>query len=684
MKFQVLLLTLALGLTNYLMAQAINEDRFIDWSGSGTTAFNQVNDQSVDINSFKNENNSWNDAYSEAAEALKLRGGGVIYFPKGMYEFNSTLYLSTGIVLRGEGSKNTQIQFDLAGSGNCIQASGGDQKVSYTISEIGNRNENWFTSADASNVSKGDWIRIIQGDSNLIYSSWSKNYIGQISQVTNIIDDKVFINSPLSLKYSKTQGLIFKKLNVVERVGIEDLEIVRNDKSSSQTNNISFTYVVNSWIGGVASKNCNFSHVTLAKSANNLITGCHFKDGFDYGGGGKAYGVAVQFASTQNRITNNVFDHLRHSMLLQACANGNVFGYNYSINPFWTGVFAPKKTAGDIVLHGNYVYSNLFEGNIAQNLVIDDSHGVNGPFNTFFRNRLAYAGIFMNPGQPSDGQNIIANELTHEGKDYYLSVPFNLGMYALAGKDHYELGNIQHGKVIGDDAKNLKPSLYLEVLPEYWGSTSYPAIGQSNFFNIHTIPAEQRLNRRKIKTLRFRIPKEFGEIRLMDTRIIQNPVKGVISIQVFNETTQGILSLERSEDNKTFVPVANTNSDLNAHGISEYVLIDEDPKEGNMFYRIVRQDDYQSMISDTMTVSFGKKNEVITKINGKVLSIDDVNSTDQWDSLTIYGLNGQVIHAQKLNNEREIFIPKLPNSGMVIIELTNENLQQKVIKQLLH
>jgi hypothetical protein len=95
------------------------------------------------------------------------------------------------------------------------------------------------------------------------------------------------------------------------------------------------------------------------------------------GGGGKGYGIMVQNTSGDCLIENNIFRHLRHSMILQAGSNGNVFGYNYSIDPYWTEVSLPSNAAGDIVLHGNYVYANLFEGNLGQQIVIDDSHGIN-------------------------------------------------------------------------------------------------------------------------------------------------------------------------------------------------------------------------------------------------------------------------------------------------------------------
>ena len=37
--------------------------------------------------------------------------------------------------------------------------------------------------------------------------------------------------------------------------------------------------------------------------------------------------------TTGTLAEDNIFDSLRHAMMVQTGANGNVFGYNYSANP---------------------------------------------------------------------------------------------------------------------------------------------------------------------------------------------------------------------------------------------------------------------------------------------------------------------------------------------------------------
>ena len=226
------------------------------------------------------------------------------------------------------------------------------------------------------------------------------------------------------------------------------------------------------------------------------MSGSYFHDAHNYGGGGKGYGVVCQFATGECLIRDNNFNHLRHSMLLQSGANGNVYSYNYSQDPFWTDVALPANSAGDIVLHGNYVYANLFEGNTCQNIVIDDSHGQNWPYNTFFRNRAELYGIFMNTSPATDRQNFIGNEIPNEG--------FLFGLYAFAGTDHFFYGNNHRGEVKPAGTDDLaEPSLYLSVTPFYydiysnWPPIGYPAAintfnneAYANFYSGWTVQCE--------------------------------------------------------------------------------------------------------------------------------------------------------------------------------------------------
>ena len=112
------------------------------------------------------------------------------------------------------------------------------------------------------------------------------------------------------------------------------MKIIREDVSSSQTSNIKFSRAGNCWVSGIESDKCNFAHIDAEYSSNLSISKSYFHDAHSYGSGGKAYGVMLHFTTNECFVEDNIFEHLRHSMILQAGANGNIFAYNYSLDPF--------------------------------------------------------------------------------------------------------------------------------------------------------------------------------------------------------------------------------------------------------------------------------------------------------------------------------------------------------------
>jgi hypothetical protein len=176
-------------------------------------------------------------------------------------------------------------------------------------------------------------------------------------------------------------------------------------------------------------------------------------------------------------------------MILQAGANGNVFAYNHSIDPYWTGSgLFPSDAAGDMVLHGNYPYANLFEQNDGQNMVIDNSHGANGPYNTFFRNRGSLFGLFFSDAT-SPNQNLVGNEITNS------NFPYSSFNYNIQGTGHFIFGNNNKGTILPTGTDNLLDTSYCfqsrpsEIPPSFWSS-----IGIPNALGSGSIPATYNFN----------------------------------------------------------------------------------------------------------------------------------------------------------------------------------------------
>ena len=229
--------------------------------------------------------------------------------------------------------------------------------------------------------------------------------------------------------------------------------------------------------------------------------------------------------------------HLRHSFSFQAGANGNVLSYNYSIDPNRSE--APSNFGADISMHGHYPFSNLFEGNIVQNLQIDQTWGPSGPYNTFFRNRAELYGILMTSGTvQSDSLNFVGNEVTN-------TTPF-FGNYALAGSAHFEFGNNIKGTITPTGTTNLPDSsYYLTGLPAFWSGSLFPSIGLPNTINTGSIPARDRyLSGVNLTVCNEDIINRVAKLTKNNIEIFPNPATNQIRIKGINGSIGSVITLK--------------------------------------------------------------------------------------------------------------------------------------------
>jgi hypothetical protein len=472
----------------YGFSQTIANYRITDWSGAGVKDSIPIYANTLNIMSYGGDSVGAkpNDtAFLNAITALNNKPG-VIYFPAGRYLFHQTMYLHDRVIIKGDGN-NTKLLFDLGGApANAINIIGDATGSLWNIVQTITRNDTVLHADNTTGLNTGDFILLSGNDSNLITSGWAYHTVGQIVQVKNIIGNSIITDAPIRRNYDISFAGKLKKLYPVKGAGLECLYLERVDSTAQQSSNVCFTYAVNSWMIGVESYKTNFAHVEVDYSAHITIRGNYIHYSFGYGGNGQGYGVAMEYTSGDCLVENNIFEHLRHSMLVQAGANGNVFAYNYSKDPYWTEPSLPSNAAGDAVCHGNYPYLNLFEGNILQNIVVDNSHGINGPFNTFFRNRAELYGIVQNTGPATDSMNFVGNEITNTG-------PF-MGNYILAGNGYFNWGNNVKGIITPNGTSTLpERSLYLNTAPEYWiHGLLFPSIGTPGPYDLYGNSAEYR------------------------------------------------------------------------------------------------------------------------------------------------------------------------------------------------
>lgn len=469
-------------------AQTLPQSRTVDWTLAGLRADTLTGLPVFDLQSLGaiGDGLTPNDAVIPNFIASYFGVGAILEFPSGEFLFNNTITLPDNFIIRGQGADSTILKMDLGGSGHGIDINGTSSNADTSRLLLPSaKDARQIIVWDASTVSAGDWLQLKQYDTDWVTSTWAEEETGQIVQVDTLAGDTIWLKSPLRMDYDTARTAYYQKISPRKNVGIECLKIQRiDDTAPQQSCNILFRYAVNCWVKGIESENCTFSHIRAERSSNLYVAQSYFHHGFDYGGGGRAYGVVFQFATGECLAENNIFEHLRHSMLVQAGANGNVFAYNYSFDPFWSS--PPNNSAGDMVLHGNYVYANLFEQNICQNIVIDDSHGPNGPHNTFFRNRGESFGIFFSASN-SPNQNFLGNEITNT------SFPYSFVNYTIQGSGHFLHGNNDKGTIKPTGTTVLPEISYAYTSrPDFVPVNQWGAMGTPNSVNANAIPAFNR------------------------------------------------------------------------------------------------------------------------------------------------------------------------------------------------
>lgn len=504
-KLYILLVGLSLTLFSY--SQQINAtfgagSVKLDWQRAGfpgdtVPSYPNV----VDITAFGANNTgatSTNAAFTAAVNSLS-GAPGVIYFPAGNYLFTATLFLRSNLILRGAGSGNTTLTFNHASEGDLIRVvgtAGSSTPITAAVLQYGNQ----VTVTDPNIASMGGFVKIYQNnESSLITSSWADNTVGQISLLKSKNGNTFTFYNRHRRAIPLAGAPIAQALNMIKGVGIECLKIKRMDVDlvANQTSNIFFNYAAFCWVKGIESDSTNFAHVSIMNSTNIEVTGSYFHGSFAYGGGGSAYGVVCHMTTGDCLIENNIFKHLRHAMLLQAGANGNVYAYNFSLQPRRTEV--PSDYGGDIALHGNYAYANLFEGNIVQNPGADASHGKNGPMNVFIRNRAQHYGLMFTSGS-GDSSVVIYNEVTATGNSSVFP-SLALGNLSPTGTNTIASRNYRAaaGGLVGNLETRFSPNNvvtythFLEPVRPYFYSNDLVPMGYPNTYNPATsIPARDR------------------------------------------------------------------------------------------------------------------------------------------------------------------------------------------------
>ncbi|NOZ71871.1 MAG: hypothetical protein GXP38_08150 [Chloroflexi bacterium] len=475
----------------------IPPDRRVNWNPGVTGGIpnraivNSVTDFGAVANNASKDNRV---AFQSAIDAAAAAGGGTVFVPAGTYyikspnQYYSGIELRSGVTLRGASPYTTHIVFDFSGvskevnavkilgwqTGSFVSVTGGYTKGSRTL-----------TLANASSFKAGNFAELQQkNDSRISNESWALNAVGEIVKVVAVSGNRITLAEPLHYTYQASLQPVIRTVNMIHDAGIEKLHLRRADRGPGQM--ILLYNAANVWVREIISEDILNSHVLGYAAYKCEISESYFHHAYSYGTGGQGYGVGFEMHTTDCLVENNIFRSLRHAMIVQVGASGNVFAYNYSREPVQTQ--GGNWTPPDISVHGHYASYNLFEGNIVQEIDDSDYWGASGPGNTFLRNCTQAEGIeLMNA---SHKQNIVGNVL-----GYSLNVISDDGTVRdTLIHGNYQLGSVQWDPSIPD--RNIPKSYYLGSRPSFYRSQNlpWPSTGPDVIRNAATCinPARQR------------------------------------------------------------------------------------------------------------------------------------------------------------------------------------------------
>ena len=358
------------------------------WTSSGAQRTSPTTQFDVtDFGAVPDDGQSDSAAFLEAVQQAR-QGGGVINIPSGTFQLTETLRLRSNITLRGAGP-DTRLEFDLNDqSGIAIQAEGeGNNSLWTDLTEVAEAGTTTLSVSNSGEFSVGDIIELEQVNVEEMTSrpewivEWGEGSEGELARVAAVAPGVVELSSPLVSTYAADRNARVRPLEAVRNVGVESLYLSRLD--SGYGHSIGFRYAADVWVTDVVSEVTTRAHVGLDQVLDCSIEDSVFHDADDFGDGGRAYGLSLARHTTSCLITNNTLYDLRHAIIIQLGASGNVVAYNHARG---SAGYVDRQPRADLSLHGHWPQRNLFEGNVFDRVVLADWWGPSGPTNTLLRN----------------------------------------------------------------------------------------------------------------------------------------------------------------------------------------------------------------------------------------------------------------------------------------------------------
>ncbi len=480
-----------LSLFSFAQAQSLNPLHQWDWNLAGARLWDTTGTITLRFADLGGvgDGQTFNDtAWANIPDSLEGRPLRIL-FDTGDYRFAGSLALPDSLILEGKGAQS-RLLFDPQGGGQSFLTIGGSGAGGFRpLNAMPQARQAWFLVADTTGFRPGRYAEIRQEngawDSNP--ASWAQKAVGHVSKIVHVSGDTVFLEEGFRYASDSLLQPEARPLRMRTGVRIQCLKLERVDQPGAATGyHIRFSMAADCLVEGVESEKSLGSHIIADVSTHLTIRHNYIHDAYEFNGSGtRGYGVTINNHSTLCLVENNRFRRLRHAMMVKYGANGNVFGYNHSVEVLRAEPISDYSA--DISVHGHYPFANLFESNEVEMIMVDHYWGPGGPDNVFFRNRVNGFGVFVTNGTPvTDQQHFIGNEVTN-GNVFY-------GQWSIQGQGHTIKGNNVLGTCTPPGTEQIpEASLYLSGAPPYWApQQSFPSQGYPKELDVLDIPAAWR------------------------------------------------------------------------------------------------------------------------------------------------------------------------------------------------
>jgi len=343
----------------------------------------------------------------------------VVFFPAGTYRITDTIRVNKSVVLRGTGPA-TRIMHQSTGRDVIIVGSVDENTPAINVTSGYSKGSNSITVQDSSTITNGDYIIITQlDDTSLITyggATWYKRAgrsMGQILEVTEKNGNTLTIDPDLYYSYAAGFDPEIERTrdsgsNSLEYAGIENMYIYRTMAFGGQGHIIYMANCSYCWVKNVETNLVSGRHIQLERCFRCEVRDSYFHHAWNYDSGANAYGISVNYYSSDNLIENNITFYLNIPIALENAGGGNVIGYNYSDGARLG--YAPHWQMADIGTHASHNYMDLIEGNMVTHITPDNTHGSSSHL-TFLRNYTDLVQPYDNPINNINGFEIQANNL---------------------------------------------------------------------------------------------------------------------------------------------------------------------------------------------------------------------------------------------------------------------------------